>query len=55
MEKSLNPCFNGKCSQRVVTITTPKLLKRVLILVLMENALRAYVGAGCYNEMSHVS
>ena len=37
----LNPCFNGICSQRRLALLTAKTRRAVLILVLMEYALRA--------------
>ena len=37
---SLNPCFNGKCPQRQKKLTVNPSEYLVLILVLMENALR---------------
>ena len=36
---SLNPCFNGKCTRTVIILHPNILMKKVLILVLMENAL----------------
>ena len=42
----LNPCFNGICSQRMLQSTVKFQLISVLILVLMEYALRA-LHKGC--------
>ena len=39
-EKSLNPCSNGICSQSIITVERIFKAKGVLILVLMEYALR---------------
>ena len=37
---SLNPCFNGRYSQRRLRIRMPEIIIKVLILVLMEDTLR---------------
>ena len=41
--KSLNPCFNGRYSQRIKLNTTNPETLEVLILVLMEDTLRVRV------------
>ena len=45
-EGSLNPCFNGICSRRLLFILCSSQHKRVLILVLMEYALEAELLGG---------
>ena len=43
LRMSLNPCFNGICSARTAAAPAKAAAKAVLILVLMEYALRAWV------------
>ena len=40
LQRSLNPCFNGRYSQRIVSFVYRKKDGTVLILVLMEDTLR---------------
>ena len=40
---SLNPCFNGRYSQRLGTLSPTKTFTTVLILVLMEDTLRGSI------------
>ena len=53
LDKSLNPCFNGICSARYFIFSYYK-LSIVLILVLMEYALRGCHGSDIENQESAV-
>ena len=44
MTSGLNPCSNGRCSASAQLLNARDMLDAVLILVLMEDALREYCG-----------
>ena len=48
----LNPCFNGRYSQRLIKISVPTWNIEVLILVLMEDTLRVHVDTEQQNKLS---